>query len=107
MTTISEADVEQIALDRLSELGWQTAYLPDIDRDHAQVDFGYRLRTQSKATKFTQSSGPSAKPYRRNSPPSVLKSVRQCRPQASGRTAHGTENRLKNLKKPERPNSPN
>ena len=30
MTTITEADVEQAALDWLSALGWQTAYGPDI-----------------------------------------------------------------------------
>ena len=44
MTTISEADVEQIALNHLSEFGLQTVYCPDIDRDYAQVIFEDRLR---------------------------------------------------------------
>ena len=43
MTTISEADVEQIALDHLSDLGWDTTYGPDIDRDYSEVVFADRL----------------------------------------------------------------
>ena len=43
MTTISEADVEQIALDYLSDLGWDTTYGPDIDRDYSEVVFADRL----------------------------------------------------------------
>lgn len=30
MTTLTEADVEQAALDRLSVLGWEVAHGPDI-----------------------------------------------------------------------------
>ena len=33
MTTITEGDVEQAALDRLSGLGWQVAHGPDIAPD--------------------------------------------------------------------------
>ena len=33
MTTLTEADVEQVALDWLKELGWQTAHGPDIAPD--------------------------------------------------------------------------
>ena len=39
---VSEADVEQVALEWLSSLGWQTAYGPDIapDTPHAErADF--------------------------------------------------------------------
>ena len=34
MTTISEADVEQAALDWLSAVGWQIAHGPDIAPRH-------------------------------------------------------------------------
>ncbi|MDE2967362.1 MAG: type I restriction endonuclease subunit R [Chloroflexota bacterium] len=44
MTTISEADVEEIALSHLRDLGWDTAYGPDIERDYSQVYFEDRLR---------------------------------------------------------------
>ena len=44
MTTITEADVEQIALDHLASLGWQTAHGPDIERDYSQVILEQRLR---------------------------------------------------------------
>ena len=44
MTTISEADVEEIALKHLRDLGWDTAYGPDIERDYSQVVFEDRLR---------------------------------------------------------------
>lgn len=44
MTTISEADVEQIALGQLRDLGWDTAYGPDIERDYSQVILEDRLR---------------------------------------------------------------
>ena len=33
MTTITEADVEQAALDWLRDLGWQAAHGPDIGPD--------------------------------------------------------------------------
>ena len=35
--TITEADVEEIALEHLRNLGWETAYGPDIERDYTQV----------------------------------------------------------------------
>ena len=40
MTTITEADVEQVALDWLSGLGWQVAHGPDIapETPHAERD---------------------------------------------------------------------
>ena len=44
MTTITEADIEQIALNHLSDLGWQTAYGPGIERDYAQVIFKDHLQ---------------------------------------------------------------
>ena len=44
MTTINEADVEQIALDHLANIGWQTAHGPDIARDYSQVILEQRLR---------------------------------------------------------------
>ena len=44
MTTISEADIEQIALGQLRDLGWDTAYGPDIERDYSQVLLEDRLR---------------------------------------------------------------
>ncbi len=44
MTTISEADVEEIALNHLRDLDWDTAYGPDIERDYSQVFFEDRLR---------------------------------------------------------------
>ena len=44
MTTITEADVEQIALEHLANLGWQTAHGPDIERDYSQVILEQRLR---------------------------------------------------------------
>lgn len=44
MTTISEADVEAIALKHLRDLGWDTAYGPDIERDYSQVILEDRLR---------------------------------------------------------------
>ncbi|MYB77488.1 MAG: type I restriction endonuclease subunit R [Chloroflexi bacterium] len=44
MTTISEAEVEEIALGHLRNLGWDTAYGPDIERDYSQVIFEDRLR---------------------------------------------------------------
>lgn len=44
MTTVSEADVEQIALNHLTDLGWQTANGPDIDHDCALVIIEDRLR---------------------------------------------------------------
>ena len=52
MTTLTEADVEQAALDWLSSLGWQTAHGPDIapdapnaERDdYGQVVLERRLR---------------------------------------------------------------
>ena len=44
MTTISEADVEAIALKHLRNLGWDTAYGPDIERDYSQVILEDRLR---------------------------------------------------------------
>jgi len=44
MTTINEADVEEIALGHLRDLGWDTAYGPDIERDYSQVVFEDRLR---------------------------------------------------------------
>ena len=37
MITITEADVEEIALEHLRNLGWETAYGPDIERDYTQV----------------------------------------------------------------------
>ena len=42
MTTITEADVEQAALDWLATLGWQVAYGPDIapDTPGAEPDRG-------------------------------------------------------------------
>ncbi|MYA00890.1 MAG: type I restriction endonuclease subunit R [Chloroflexi bacterium] len=43
MTTISEADVEEIALGHLRNLGWDTAYGPEIERDYSQVFFEDRL----------------------------------------------------------------
>ena len=30
MTTLTDADVEQVALDWLSDLGWKVAHRPDI-----------------------------------------------------------------------------
>ena len=44
MTTISEADVEEFALGHLRDLGWDTAYGPDIERYYSQVVFEDRLR---------------------------------------------------------------
>ena len=44
MNTISEADIEEIALGHLRDLGWDTAYGPDIERDYSQVTFEDRLR---------------------------------------------------------------
>ncbi len=44
MTTITEADIEQIALDHLANLGWQTAYGPGIERDYSEVILEQRLR---------------------------------------------------------------
>ena len=44
MTTITEADVEEIALDQLRELGWDVAFGPEIDRDYSQVVLEERLR---------------------------------------------------------------
>ena len=52
MTTLTEADVERIALDWLSGLGWAVAHGPDIDsgtpnaerNDYGQVILGQRLR---------------------------------------------------------------
>ncbi len=44
MTTINEADVEAIALKHLRDLGWDTDYGPDIERDYTQVVFEDRLR---------------------------------------------------------------
>ncbi len=44
MTTISEADVEGIALNHLRDLGWDTDYGPDIERDYSQVILEDRLR---------------------------------------------------------------
>ena len=52
MTTITEADVEQAALDWLSALGWKVAHGPDIApdtpnverSDYGQVVLGQRLR---------------------------------------------------------------
>ena len=52
MTTITEADVEQVALEWLSGLGWGVAHGPDIapgtpdaERDdYGQVVLDYRLR---------------------------------------------------------------
>ena len=43
MVTIHEADVEEIALNHLRDLGWDTAYGPDIERDYSQVFFEDRL----------------------------------------------------------------
>ena len=59
MTTITEADVEQIALDWLRELGWQVAHGPDIapdtpnaERDdYGQVVLERRLRDALAALK--------------------------------------------------------
>ncbi len=45
MTTITESDVEEIALGHLRDLGWDTAYGPDIERDYSQVFFEDRLRS--------------------------------------------------------------
>ena len=55
MTTLTEADVEQAALDWLSAVGWQVAHGPDIapetpnaERDDfAQVVLERRLETPS------------------------------------------------------------
>ena len=52
MTTITEADVEQVALEWLSELGWGVAHGPDIApgtpgaerEDFGEVVLGHRLR---------------------------------------------------------------
>ncbi len=44
MTTISEADVEGIALKHLRDLSWDTAYGPDLERDYSQVILEDRLR---------------------------------------------------------------
>ena len=52
MTTITEADVEKVALEWLAELGWGVAHGPDIApgtpgaerEDFAEVVLGYRLR---------------------------------------------------------------
>ena len=52
MTTLSEADVEQAALDWLAALGWQVAHGPDIApgtanaerADYSQVVLEKRLR---------------------------------------------------------------
>ena len=48
MTTLTEADVEQAALDWLSALGWSVAHGPDISdaerADHSQVFLERRLR---------------------------------------------------------------
>ena len=52
MTTITEADVEQAALDWLSALGWKVAHGPDIApdtpnverSDYGQVVLGQRLQ---------------------------------------------------------------
>ena len=38
MTTLTEADVEQAALDWLAALGWQTAHGPDIALDTPSTD---------------------------------------------------------------------
>ena len=38
MTTITEADVEQAALDWLSSLGWDLAHGPDIAPDTPNVE---------------------------------------------------------------------
>jgi type I restriction enzyme R subunit len=43
VTTISEADVEEIALNHLRNLGWDAAYGPDIERDYSQVVFEDRF----------------------------------------------------------------
>ena len=43
MTTISEADVEEIALKHLADHGWQTTYGPDLERDYSEVIFADRL----------------------------------------------------------------
>ena len=43
MTTLSEADIEQVALDWLTDLGWRTAHGPDIGPDGPNAersDFG-------------------------------------------------------------------
>ncbi len=44
MITITEANVEQAALDWLSALGWQVAHGPDIalDTPNAERDYGMR-----------------------------------------------------------------
>ena len=42
MITITEADVEQAALDWLSTLGWQVTHDPDIASDTERGDFGTR-----------------------------------------------------------------
>ena len=38
MTTITEADVEQVALDWLSGLGWQVTHGPDIAPDASNAE---------------------------------------------------------------------
>ena len=52
MTSLTEADVEQVALDWLSDLGWKVAHGPDIApgtpnaerTDYGQVALERRLR---------------------------------------------------------------
>ena len=46
MTTITEADVEQVALDLLSGLGWGVAHGPDIAPDTPNAE-RRRLRAGS------------------------------------------------------------
>ena len=41
MTTLSEADVEQAALDWLATLGWRVAHGPDIAPDTVIAERGY------------------------------------------------------------------
>ena len=40
MTTLTEADVEQVALDWLASLGWQVAHGPDIAPDTPRAERG-------------------------------------------------------------------
>ena len=53
MTTITESDVEQAALEWLEVLGWQTAYGPDIGPGGLRPERG-RLRPSSSRTAFAR-----------------------------------------------------
>ena len=61
MTTLTEADVEDAALEWLRDLGWQTAHGPDIGPDQPgeeRADYGavvleQRLRTRSRGSTRT------------------------------------------------------